>query len=81
MTFSYNKLLRLSSSSRAKYSQGEILNMMEGDSDKLEDASTHSYPFLFTLRYIQTIWSGLFKIIISLIMLYRRVSSISSPHT
>ena len=55
--------------------------MMEGDSDKLEDASTHSYPFLFTLRYIQTIWSGLFKIIISLIMLYRRVSSISSPHT
>lgn len=81
MTFSYNKLLRLSSSSRSKYSQGEILSMMEGDSDKLEDASTHSYSFLFTQRYIQTIWSGPFKIIISLIMLYRRVTAFPSPHT
>ena len=37
----YNKSLRLSTCSRAKYSQGEIVNLMEVDSQKFQDITSY----------------------------------------
>ena len=64
VTMVYEKSLKLSSASRAKYSQGEIMNLMEVDSQKFQDATT----------YIQMIWSAPFQIIGSMILLWRQLS-------
>ena len=56
----YNKSLRLSAASRALYNQGEIMNLMEVDSQKFQDITS----------YLQTIWSGPFQIVGSVILLW-----------
>ena len=76
----YNKSLQLSAKARAQYSQGEILNMMDDDSEKLEDLSTWVKQSVFTSRYIQTIWSGPFKIIVAVVMLYKHVTHFTAFH-
>lgn len=60
----YNKSLRLSTASRAQYSQGEIMNLMEVDSQKFQDITS----------YLQTIWSGPFQIIGSLILPWQQLN-------
>ncbi|KAK8830238.1 hypothetical protein WA577_005927, partial [Blastocystis sp. JDR] len=62
VTMVYNKALRLSVASRAKYTEGEIMNLMEVDSQKIQDITS----------YLQTIWSGPFQIIVSLVLLWRQ---------
>ena len=64
VTMVYNKSLRLSTASRAQYSQGEIMNLMEVDSQKFQDITS----------YLQTIWSGPFQIIGSLILLWQQLN-------
>ena len=60
VTMVYNKSLRLSAASRALYNQGEIMNLMEVDSQKFQDITS----------YLQTIWSGPFQIVGSVILLW-----------
>ena len=60
VTMVYNKSLRLSAASRALYNQGEIMNLMEVDSQKVQDITS----------YLQTIWSGPFQIVGSVILLW-----------
>ena len=64
--YRYNKSLRLSTASRSQYSQGEIMNLMEVDSQVFQNITS----------YLQTLWSGPFQIIGSLILLWRQVLSI-----
>ena len=59
----YNKSLRLSTASRSQYSQGEIMNLMEVDSQVFQNITS----------YLQTLWSGPFQIIVSIIILFQRV--------
>ena len=59
----YNKSLRLSTASRSQYSQGEIMNLMEVDSQVFQNITS----------YLQTLWSGPFQIIVSIIILFQQV--------
>ena len=54
--------------------------MMDDDSEKLEDLSTWVKQSVFTSRYIQTIWSGPFKIIVAVVMLYKHVTHFMAFH-
>ena len=61
--YRYNKSLRLSTASRSQYSQGEIMNLMEVDSQVFQNITS----------YLQTLWSGPFQIIVSIIILFQQV--------
>lgn len=76
----YNKSLRLSSSARAQFNQGEIMNLMEVDSQKFQDITSYLLVLSLTHSYLQTIWSGPFQIIVSLILLWRQVPVCSHTH-
>ena len=76
----YNKSLRLSSSARAQFNQGEIMNLMEVDSQKFQDITSYLLVLSLTHSYLQTIWSGPFQIIVSLVMLFNEVRALRSTH-
>ncbi|KAK8795899.1 hypothetical protein WA171_003866 [Blastocystis sp. BT1] len=63
VTMIYNKSLTLSAASRSRYNQGEIMNLMEVDSQRFQDITS----------YLQTLWSGPFQIIVSIVMLWFQV--------
>ena len=44
----YNKSLQLSSKSRARYNQGEIMNLMEVDSQKFQDITSYNSILSFS---------------------------------
>lgn len=60
ITSVYDKSLRLNTSARSKYTSGQINNLMSVDGMKLQNLTVH----------LQTIWSGPFQIIVSLILLW-----------
>ena len=49
------------------------MNLMEVDSQKVQDATTYVILIPCELRYIQMIWSAPFQIIGSLILLWQQV--------
>ena len=59
----YDKSLKLSTSSRSTFNQGEILNLMEVDSQMFQNITS----------YLQTLWSGPFQIIVSVVLLFQQV--------
>ena len=66
--------MQLSSKSRARYNQGEIMNLMEVDSQKFQDITSYSlHSSLHIPSYLQTIWSGPFQIVGSLILLWGKL--------
>eukprot|EP01100_Stratorugosa_tubuloviscum_P002782 TRINITY_DN165_c0_g2_i1.p1 TRINITY_DN165_c0_g2~~TRINITY_DN165_c0_g2_i1.p1 ORF type:complete len:1466 (-),score=614.85 TRINITY_DN165_c0_g2_i1:64-4461(-) len=61
VTAVYAKALKLSNSSRQKYTVGEIVNLMSVDSQKIMDLAP----------YLHMLWSGPFQIIVALYLLYQ----------
>ena len=49
------------------------MNLMEVDSQKFQDITSYFLCLLLTRSYLQTLWSGPFQIIVSLILLWRQV--------
>ena len=49
------------------------MNLMEVDSQKFQDITSYFLCLLLTRSYLQTIWSGPFQIIVSLVMLFNEV--------
>ena len=72
-TGSYNKSLMLSAASRSRYNQGEIMNLMEVDSQRFQDITSWAWITELIGSYLQTLWSGPFQMIVSVIMLWFQV--------
>lgn len=56
------------------------MNLMEVDSQKFQDITSYLLVLSLTHSYLQTIWSGPFQIIVSLILLWRQVPVCSHTH-
>ena len=56
------------------------MNLMEVDSQKFQDITSYLLCLLLTPSYLQTLWSGPFQIIVSLILLWRQVPVCSQTH-
>ena len=56
------------------------MNLMEVDSQKFQDITSYLLCLLLTPSYLQTLWSGPFQIIVSLILLWRPVPVCSPTH-
>ncbi|KAI0233416.1 hypothetical protein L0F63_003025, partial [Massospora cicadina] len=59
----YQKSLRLSGASGQSSSVGEIVNHMSVDAQRLQDLCS----------YVHVVWSGVFQIVLALLLLYRQV--------
>ncbi|KAG0224129.1 hypothetical protein BGW42_005307 [Actinomortierella wolfii] len=64
VTAIYQKSLRLSNTSRQQFTVGEIVNHMSIDSQRVQDL----------VSYLHVVWSGLFQIILALVLLYQTMS-------
>ena len=56
------------------------MNLMEVDSQKFQDITSYLLGLSLTPSYLQTIWSGPFQIIVSLVMLFNEVRALRSIH-
>ena len=72
-TRSYNKSLTLSAASRSRYNQGEIMNLMEVDSQRFQDITSWDLSVHLIASDLQTLWFGPLQIIVSIIMLWFQV--------
>ena len=63
----------LSAASRSRYNQGEIMNLMEVDSQRFQDITSWELITHLIVSYLQTLWSGPFQIIVSIVMLWFQV--------
>ena len=56
------------------------MNLMEVDSQKFQDITSYLLILSLTHSYLQTIWSGPFQIIVSLVMLFNEVHALHCTH-